>query len=250
MYLVNTSQFKGPLEKLLELIEEKRLEITQLNLAMVTDDFLKYLESIKIKKSNLTSKTGAAKTERSEEEMRLLADFLVVASRLMLIKSKSLLPSLELTQEEEEDMKDLEKRLILYRQFKPAMLIIKNLYEQKNAMASRPLFLGRPSIFYPSKEITVESLYGSIKNLVDSLEKLNIEFLTIESSLIKLEEKIEEIIRKIESGIENFGGLIKEKSKKEIIVMFLALLYLLKEQAVEVEQKERFSEIKVKKSSS
>lgn len=243
MYQVNTENYKGPLEKLLELIEEKKMEITQLNLASVTDDFLKYLEGLK--------KKGACsenvKAEKTEEEIRLLADFLVVASRLILIKSKSLLPSLELTQEEEEDIHDLEKRLLLYKQFKPAMSALKDLYENKNIAFSRPLFFGRPAIFYPSKEISIENVCASMQGLMNSLEQLNTEFQTIEISLIRLEEKIEEIIQKIESGIENFGGLIKEKSKKEIVVMFLALLHLLKEQTVKIEQREGFSEIIIKK---
>lgn len=248
MYKVSTQQFSGPIEKLLELIEEKKLEITQVNLALVTDDFLKYLEILKNKKLILKNEENAI-SENSDEELRLLADFLVVASRLMLIKSKSLLPSLELTAEEERDIHDLEKRLLLYKQFKPAMVLLKNLYEQKNCSFSRPLFLGRPSIFYPSKEATAENLYKSMRGLMSSLEQLSIEFQTIEISLIRLEEKIEEIIKKIESGIENFGGLIKEKSKKEIVVMFLALLHLLKEQRVRVNQKERFSEIMIEKNS-
>ncbi len=236
MYEVQTEQFKGPLEKLLELIEEKKMEISQLNLAFVTDDFLKYLETLKA--------FGRPKTE---EETRLLADFIVVASRLLLIKSKSLLPSLELTTEEERDIKDLEKRLLFYRQFKPAMNILKKLYSEKNFSASRPLFAGRPAIFHPSKNLDARILNAIMKNLFESLKQLTLEFQTIESSLIKLEEKIEEIIKKIQEGINNFGHLIKEKSRQEVIVMFLALLHLLREQTIEVEQKEGFGEIGIKK---
>ena len=89
MYQLNIQQFFGPIEKLLELIEEKKMEITDLNLAEVTADFLNYLKTL----VNVDS--------------RVLADFVVVASRLLLIKSKALLPSLELTEEEEQDISDL-----------------------------------------------------------------------------------------------------------------------------------------------
>lgn len=241
MYQIKTEQFVGPFEKLLELIEEKKLEISQLNLAAVTDDFLKYFEELKKHKPEDHQKT--------EEEVRLLADFIVVAARLLLIKSKSLIPNLELTQEEETDIKDLEKRLQFYKDFKPAMMVLKNMYASKNRSISRPLFFGRPAIFYPSKNLDISALSKAMSNIFETLKQLSLEFQTLESSLIKLEEKIEEIISKVQEGIKNFGHLIKEKSRQEIIVMFLALLHLLREQTIEVEQKEGFGEIGIRKTS-
>jgi len=89
-YEVKLEQFTGPLNKLLELIEARKLEITALNLAEVTEDFINYIRSLE---------KGA--------DPEILADFIVVASRLILIKSKTLLPSLELTEEEEGEIKDL-----------------------------------------------------------------------------------------------------------------------------------------------
>ena len=236
MYEVRTEQFKGPLEKLLELIEGEKMEITQLNLGLVTDDFLKYLKSIKRESA-----------ERTEEELRLLADFIVIASRLILIKSKALLPSLELTIEEEQDIKELEKRLKLYQQLKPAMALIKKLYAGKNLSASRPFFANRPVVFNPSQNISIENLNKTMKAIFEAVKLLSLETQTIETTLIKLEEKIEEIMLKIKDGIKNFGHLIKEKSKREIVVMFLALLHLLREQTIEVEQTEGFSDIMIKK---
>lgn len=237
-YNVSTEQFKGPLEKLLELIEAKKMEITQLNLGLVTDDFLKYLESVK---------TEAG--QKTEEELRLLADFIVVASKLILIKSKELLPSLELSTEETEDIKDLEKRLLFYKEFKPAIAIIRKLYAEKKFSASRPLFANRPAIFTPAQNISIKNLNESMAMIFESAKQLSLETQTIETTLVKLEEKIEEIMLKIQDGIKNFGHLIKEKSKKEIVVMFLALLHLLREQTIEVEQSEGFSDITIKKSS-
>ena len=92
MYEVKINQFSGPLEKLLELIEEKKMEITALSLAEVTGGFFNYVKRVE-----------------SDIDPKILADFLVVAAKLVLIKSKALLPGLELTQEEELDIKDLEQ---------------------------------------------------------------------------------------------------------------------------------------------
>ena len=120
-YELRIEKFSGPIEKLLELIEEKKLEITELNLAEATADFLNYIKKIE----NI--------------EPRLLADFVVVVAKLLLIKSKALLPNLQLTEEEEKDIKDLENRLKIYRQFKPAIDHIKRLSEQKRILISQTL---------------------------------------------------------------------------------------------------------------
>jgi len=80
------------------------------------------------------------------------------------------------------------------------------------------------------------------------LNKINLESQTIELSLVKLEEKIEEIAKKIEEGIGNFSDIIKTKSRGEIVVLFLALLHLLREQLIKVDQKTGFSDIIIEKS--
>jgi len=79
------------------------------------------------------------------------------------------------------------------------------------------------------------------------LNKINLESQTIELSLVKLEEKIEEIAKKIEEGIGNFSDIIKAKSRGEIVVLFLALLHLLREQLIKVDQKTGFSDIIIEK---
>lgn len=238
MYQIQTEQFNGPIEILLEMIEARKLEITQVSLALVTDDFLKFVQKM--------NETGH---ERDETEVRFLSDFVAVASRLLLIKSKALLPSLELSIEEDEDIRDLEHRLKFYQQFKPAMLSLKQLYEQKQVAVSRPLLLGRPTIFYPSPEITPSTLHTIMTNVLETLKTATLELKTVENTVIKLEEMVAEIMTRVTSGIKSFGSMIQEKSKREVVVLFLALLHLLREQHIDVEQEDRFSDITIKKSS-
>ena len=170
-YELKIEQFSGPIEKLLELIEAKKMEITELNIAEVTADFLDYLKKIE------------------KTHPRILADFVVVAAALILIKSKALLPGLPLNTEEEADIKNLENRLRRYSEFKPAIIILKNLYEQRNFSVSRSLFFNRQPIFYPAKNIDIPSLHNSLNDVFEIFKQYNIETQTIESSLIKLEEK-------------------------------------------------------------
>ena len=237
MYQIKTSQFTGPIETLLEMIEARKLEITQVSLALVTDDFLKFVQEM-----NVSGK------ERNEAEIRFLSDFVAIASRLLLIKSKALLPSLELSTEDQEDIKDLEHRLKFYQQFKPAMVHIKTLYEQDAIAVARPLLLGRPTIFYPSPEITPSAMHKAMTTLFETIKAAALEFKKVENTMVRLEEKIEEVLAKVTSGIKSFGHLINEKSKKEVVVLFLALLHLLRDQHIHVEQSDRFGDITMKKS--
>lgn len=228
-YELKTEKFTGPIEKLLEIIEEKKMPITDLSLAEVTADFLNYLKTIE------------------SVEPRLLADFIVVASRLLLIKSKSLLPDLELTEEEETGIKDLEERLKLYQTFKPAINLFKKVWEQKGYSVSRPLFHGRPPVFYPPNDLSVEILRKSAELIFEALRQLEPEVLIIESSIISLEEKIKEVVNRLEKGLQQFGELAKEKSRSEVIILFLALLHLLRDQIIRAEQNQGFSEITITK---
>lgn len=241
-YELNIQQFSGPVEKLLELIELKKMEITELNLAEVTADFLAYIKT-------LNNNIGISDVQKNNDvNPRLLADFVAVAATLLLIKSKALLPDLKLSDDEEKSVYDLEARLKHYAEFKPAIVLLKKLFESELRFSiSRPFLLNQEPVFYPAPNASVESLHSAIKNIFNELEKINLETKTIESLFIKLEEKIEEITKKIEEGVGNFSDIIKARSRGEIIVFFLALLHLLREQMIKVEQKEGFSDIVIEK---
>src|SRR3989338_7958005 len=101
-YQVKMSGFEGPFGLLLDLVEKRKLFINDMSLAAVTEDYLRYV-----------NKLGASNSLFCAE----LASFVLVASTLILIKSKSLLPNLNLTTEEEGDIKNLEERLRLYKLF-------------------------------------------------------------------------------------------------------------------------------------
>src|SRR3989338_3882690 len=103
-FAVRVGEFEGPMELLLELVEEQKLPINQVALATVADSFLEYLKQL----PKSLSANGQA-------EMNVLGNFVVIAATLILIKSISLLPTLAVTDEEEEQIGDLERRLRLYQ---------------------------------------------------------------------------------------------------------------------------------------
>lgn len=232
-YEVKLEKFSGPLDKLLQLIEEKHLEITQISLADVTADFLRYVKE-------LGEKTSP----------HILADFLVVAAKLVLIKSKVLLPMLELTQEEEGEILDLETRLKIYREFKTAVEYIKNLWEKNKISYSRPLFLslGERAVFYPPSKIQAGDLTKAVMNLASALQALLPEEQKIKKSVVSIEQKIEELLNRFkEAGKHTLRTLTQKKSREEVIVLFLAILHLLKDKVIRVEQEEHFSDISIQK---
>jgi len=225
-YELEIGEFKGPLEKLLELIDERKLEITRLNLAQVTADFVAYLETLE------------------EVSYKELAGFVVMAAKLVLIKSHALLPSLELSEEEERDIAELEKRLRLYKEFRQAERNISELWNRRRAIA-RPFLAVVPTGFYLTEEVRPEQLrrnFEQLVEMVEDLKKLEIR----EVAVINLEEKIAELLQRVKVAVQtSFGSLRGKSERSEIIVMFLALLHLLKDNRVGVVQDEAFGDITI-----
>ena len=240
-YELKTEKFAGPLEKLLELIEDRKMEISEISLAEVTDDFLNYLRSLE------------------KIEVPILADFIVVASRLVLLKSKSLLPGLELSEQEEEDVRDLELRLKIYKEFKPLMKVLANRWKSREWEYSRPYFLegglgasifssSMEDIFFPGNNLSIDAIVESLAGIVKSFGSLKIETETIREKVVTLEEKIREIIDRLQKEVTgSFGKMVEQKSRSEMIIIFLAILHLARERLVQLEQKDHFSDIIINK---
>lgn len=227
MYEIKTEKFNGPLDLLLQLIDEDKLEITEISLAQVTDQYLTHLQRI---------------PERDPEE---LADFLVVAARLLLLKSKALLPEL---QEEEPD--DLAAQLRLYKEFIEAARKIKAIIAEGKFTFSREHLPPKTKIeFSPPRQLKLEEMKNAFLIVLRRLEPLVKLPRQIIEKTISLQQKIFEIhnLLKQEKRIF-FGQLVNSaKSKTEIIINFLALLELLKQQELRVRQGKLFEEIIVEK---
>lgn len=230
-YELVLNDYKGPLDKLLELVEEKKLEITRISLAEVTADFLKYLKKI----------------EAEHADHGLIADFLSVASRLILIKSKVLLPALELTAEDESDIGNLEARLKIYAELKGAGKLIKSLWSEYPKIGAREFLSGLPPSFYPPGKLKKDHLSSSLDRIVEELQRFLKPVETLKIEVINLKTKIEEVFKKLTETPRGFRELQKGNSRSELVVLFLAVLHLIKEQLVHVEQESHFADIQIKK---
>lgn len=230
MYELSFEYYKGPIEKLLELIEDQKLEVTIVSLAEVTGGFFDYLEKIE--------KEGAGNS--------LVADFLSVASKLLLIKSKSVLPSLELSEEEEMDIKGLEIRLKVYQEFKQAKLYIKDMWKTSEVMMTREFMKNMAQSFYPPQLVKTTDFESAVKKLIGEMEKFLKPVVKIRNEIINLKKKIEEVFSRLTQIPTKFNEL-HGGNKKEVVVLFLAILHLIKQQLINVEQEGRFSDMTIAK---
>lgn len=229
-YSITTEQFKGPIDLLLNLIEEHKFSINEISLATVANQYLDYVKAL------------------PELPRHEAASFLVVASTLLLIKSKSLLPSLELTGEEEQSIGDLERRLKLYRRFKELSVHVQSLYG-KNILYGREAFSGVSVGFVEPEGVDVHALYAALGGLIKILPLAkDIPEKTV-ASVIKLEDKINELCERVAVAVKtSFRELSRGGDKMTLIVSFLALLELVKRGVVDAKQEGSFSDIEVLKS--
>ncbi len=211
MYAIKTAQFEGPIDLLLALIEEYKLSINEISLAEIADQYVSYLNSLE------------------ELPYYEIADFLRVAATLILIKSKSLLPQMIFTEEENIDIYELQRRLEFHKTISLAAKIIENNF-QKNVLRNREKFLGLKAVFSPSRNLTVQNLFLSLRSLIEFLPEKEVLPEKFIKQTISLESKIKEIKdRFAELKNLNFKNLNNSNDKTEFILNFLAILELVRQ---------------------
>lgn len=227
---VKVEQFEGPLDLLLRLIEAEDLDITAISLAKVTDDYLSAIQLM-------------AEDERRDE----IADFLVIAAKLLLLKSRSLLPSFASNSEDEEIL-DLEAQLRRYRDFVKAAAHIALLYDGPQRSFTRPESRERPTevSFAPPKMVQVTTFPSVMRMIIDRLKP---HVSTVKKIPIDITVTIQERLATLRTLMTfrdrlDFWEFCKDsKSKSEIIASFLATLELVKQRLISVHQQELFSDI-------
>src|SRR3989338_4348400 len=246
-YQVSLEKFSGPLDLLLSIIEEKKLAINEISLSQIADQFLEYFKKLSELKENI----------KSSEYQRILADFLVIASRLILIKSRSLLPNLVLSDEEEGDIKDLEERLKIYQKFRALGRELGHFAKDRAPYFSREYFLNLPLVygeqgrtfFYPPKNISSEELFKIYEAFIKTLpQALKLEEQSL-SRVMSIEEKLKELTERISVAIEtSFTDIsLGVKAKIDVILTFLAMLMLFRNRILDISQDKLFGDIKIKK---
>jgi len=225
---IKTDTFEGPLDLLLDLVEKRKLLINDISLASVTDEYMQHVSVMQ------------------ELSLPNTAAFVQLAATLLLIKSKSLLPILDLTQEEEEGIDDLELRLRRYALYRDIANDVADTFgkvmthERQFVKSDRPLFV-------TDKFTTVESLETAIGDVLVNLPKKEIKPKVRVRKVISLEDMMSRLQTRIEKQMKlRFSELLEDNTEKtHVIVGFLAVLESVKQGNILVAQLQRFDDIEI-----
>lgn len=229
-YTVRTPIYEGPLDLLLDLIERAELDVTTVSLAMVTDQYLDYIH-------------GLEQTNTDE-----ISAFLVIAARLLQVKSEALLPRPPSRQPDDEDVgQSLIEQLKLYRRFKEIGLLLD---ARQQAGLRSYLRIAPPPKVEPKLDpssLTLEALLAAAESVFARLPEQEPLASVIAAPRITIREKIALIakaLRLVESA--SFRGLFGDQpTRLEVVVTFLALLELVKRYRVVAHQDSLFSDIRI-----
>jgi segregation and condensation protein A len=230
-YHINTEVFSGPLDLLLQLIERAELDITRLALAQVTDQYLEYIHQLE------------------EQNAAEVSAFLVIAARLVQIKSSALLPrpSMPGLVFVEDLGEELARQLIIYKRFKELSRFLEG--RETAGLRTYLRLDSSPRTFLTSKfdlsELTLENLLQAAREIFDETGDLPLLSDVVSFPRITIREKISSILEELRrGGVKSFSSLLsKDRSRLEIVVTFLALLELVKRHMVGANQTNIFGTI-------
>ncbi|MFA6603635.1 MAG: ScpA family protein [Patescibacteria group bacterium] len=228
-FAVKLERFEGPLSLLLELIEAAKLDISEVSLARVTDAYLQRL---------------SANPQIPPEEM---ADFLVVAAKLLYLKSRILLPFL--AADAQEEIGDLESQLRIYKEYLDASKAISALIGKRRFLFVHDRLPQIEIGFAPPKKLTAAQMAEIMGGVLRRLDIV----VRVPQAIIEKTVSIHEKIRQIQSFLartakSSFRALVASaESRIEVVVSFLALLELIRERAVVVNQDRLFDDITIEK---
>ena len=215
---IKTENFEGPLDLLIHLIEKKKMDINAINISQMIDDYLNYIHSQK------------------ELNLKIKVEFLIMATDLIEIKAYSVLNR----DKKIEKIENLEKKIIEYRLFKEISELFSKYENPYNISYTRT---GTKSIEneieYDISSLTLDNLFKSLKNLINSNRKNKPEeqmLLNLEEDTYSTEDAYKEISEIITANNEiEFNRLLKNKfSKVRIVTLFLCILDMFKNGEIDI----------------
>lgn len=224
-FAVKQEKFEGPLELLLDLIEKRKFFVNDVSLAKVADDYVEYVKGI------------------GDFPLSESAQFILIASTLLLIKSKSLLPTLELSADEKGNIADLERRLALYKIYREQAAKLGAVFGEKILFAREERKI--QPVFSPDSSMTLSNIFESMRAVLANLPKKELLPKAVVDKVISLEEMISNLTTRVTNGLKmSFREFTKDKEGRvNIIVSFLAMLELVKQGILGVVQERHFDDI-------
>lgn len=237
-YLIKIDNFEGPFDLLCYLIDKNKMDIFNIKLDEVIEQYIEYLQKME------------------ELDLEIASEFLVMAATLIYIKSRKLIPMLEPEEDEEElTEEELARRILIYKIYKEFSVGLKERWEEYSNRISKPtdnIKLPKQKI---EKKYDKEIIYSTYYNLVkrnDSLKNINYENVNklAEYEKVTVRSKAREIVKQLmkqPTFIFNKLFTKNQDSKLDIVTSFLSLLELAKLKRISVEQKQQFGDIIIEK---
>ena len=231
-YKFTINDFEGPLDLLLHLIKESNINICDINIVEITEQYLNFIE----KEQNLN--------------LNIASEYLIMAAELIEIKSKMLLPKQEKNIDEETDIKEnLINKLIEYNKYKGIIPQLKELNNERNTIYTKSPenlnYLEKEKISNESSELHILlDAFNKFLNEQKDNEPLKTTVTKKEYSIEKRNKEIKNILRK--KNIINFIELFDTISKEYIVITFLSILDLAKKNEIIIEQDKNFKNIILK----
>ena len=234
-YNLKLNNFEGPLDLLCHLIDKNKMNIYDISINEITEQYMEYINSMQ------------------ENSLEVTGDFLVMASNLLYIKSKILLPTKQ-DEEQEDPREELVNQILEYKKIKEATVQMRKDNEEYSQMHYK-----EPEKLIFKKEQKLETTYSSdiIQSLFMKIAQMNLDKINhnakdinklIERDKVTVRSKIKEILKfllKQKSIIFNKEFCTEKRSKNEIVTAFLAMLELDKSNRIKIKQKYVFGDITI-----
>lgn len=229
---IQTDVYKGPLAVLLDLIERKKLSVSTLSLAEITDDYIEYIRSL------------------PELDIDELSQFILVAATLMLIKSKALIPTFELEKEEQADVEVLEKRLLIFELVKGVTGSLKEELKKQTNLQRRPTVRLKKVEFSPGNisldqvSVAIDTVLSQVPTETKVQETKVRKTISLEKVMTSIMERFNTARNIRFSEMTQASGITEPKEVKTfMIVTFLAMLEIIRTGEFDVEQNQDYGDI-------
>lgn len=240
-YSVKIDAFEGPLDLLLHLINRYEIDIYDIPMAQITEQYLLFIHTMQVL------------------ELDVASEYLVMAATLLAIKSKMLLPKTEdiLDDElsangeeiEEDPREELMQRLLEYRKYKEAATQLKEYEKDRSLLYTRPP--GNLAQYIPDQkespisDVSIYDMLSALQHLIKRKKWKEPKLTTVQRQEIPIRQRMEQILTELENsnGRRSFYSLFPIMERSYIVVTFLAILELMKNNAIRCEQEKNFDDI-------
>ena len=237
---VKLEVFEGPLDLLLHLIEKNKINIYDIPILDITNQYLEYIEDLKHSDMNITS------------------EFMVMAAELIDIKCRMLLPKDEEEGEEEDPREELVRRLLEYKLYKNMAVELREMLDETNGIFREPSIPEEVKAYRPRTEpeellsdVSLVKLHEIFRDILkrqqDLVDPIRSDFGRVYKEDVKLQDKVRELADYAKTHSKfSFRELMgKQRSRTHTIVMFLAVLEFIKNGLIRTTQKKVFDDIEI-----